>query len=320
MAMGYAQDGTEKKRLAAAIRRVYDDPYNAANPNAKTKPQEVQEREDKLLEQGMAEATMRRGSFIADIKRKSLSYPGEQFARYDDAGLVAEAMVRLGADVVFVNVDYNAYGGDLAELRSSVRAVRAVNDDAAVVMKDIVVDEIQIGLAKDAGADGIILIASVLGPALENFMNLATIIGLETIVECHTRNEVQAALDALAQNIMVSNRDRITGELFPDQAIKLAGMFPGSGGPLVTIAGGGVDSPEQMKKLLAVGYDGVVVGKTVMGSSRAPEFIRTVRDRTLLPAEFSQWGLDDLEFDVDGNVMPGPKKGVPSSTDPDAFL
>ncbi|KAL3803475.1 hypothetical protein HJC23_014023 [Cyclotella cryptica] len=319
MAMSYAQEGVERKRLAAALRRVYDDPYNIANPNAKQRSREELEREEKLLENGMAEATMRRGSFIVDIKRKSLSYPGEQFARYDDAGMVAEAMVRLGADVVLVNVDYHSYGGDLSELKSAVRAVRNVNDNAAVVMKDIVVDEIQLGIAKDAGADGIVLIASVLGPSLENFLNLATIIGLETIVECHTYNEVQAALDALAQNIMVSNRDRITGALIPDQAVKLAGMFPGSGGPIITIACGGIENTEQMKKLLAVGYDGVVVGKTVMGSARAPEFIRAVRDRTLLPAEFSQWGFDDLEFDMDGNVMPGPKKNIASPDDDNAF-
>jgi len=320
MAMGYAQEGIERKRLAAALRRVYDDPYNPANPDAKEKSPEQLEREEKMLENGLAEATMRRGSFIVDIKRRSLSYPREQFARYDDASLVAEAMVRLGADVVFVNVDYHSYGGDLGELKSAVKAVRGVNDEAAVVMKDIVVDEIQLGLAKEAGADGIVLIASVLGPALENFLNLATIIGLEVIVECHTYNEVKAALDALATNIMVSNRDRITGELIPDQAVKLAGMFPGSGGPIITIAGGGVTNTDQMKKLLAVGYDGVVVGKTVMGSPKAPEFIRAVRDRTLLPAEFSQWGLDDVEFDVDGNVMSGPKKGIPSATDDDVFM
>ncbi|KAL7533712.1 hypothetical protein ACHAXR_005396 [Thalassiosira sp. AJA248-18] len=157
-------------------------------------------------------------------------------------------------------------------------------------------------------------------PALENFLNLATVIGLETIVECQTFNEVQAALDALAQNIMVFNRDRITGQFVHDQAIKLAGMFPGGGGLIVTIAGGGVSTPDQMKKLLAVGYDGVVVRKTVMGSARAPEFIRTVRDRTLLPAEFSQWGLDDFEFDMDGNAMDGPKKDIPSPEDNDVFL
>ena len=81
-----------------------------------------------------------------------------------------------------------------------------------------------------------------------------------------------------------------------------------------------MSTPDQMKKLLAVGYGGVVVGRTVMGSARTPEFIRMVMDRTLLPAEFSQWGLDNVEFDMDGNVMSGPKKGVPSQDDEDVFM
>jgi hypothetical protein len=56
-----------------------------------------------------------------------------------------------------------------------------------------------------------------------------------------------------------------------------------------------------------------------MGSPAAPEFIRAVRDRTLLPAEFSQWGLEDVEFDMDGNVMTGPNRNVPSLDDEDVY-
>jgi indole-3-glycerol phosphate synthase len=229
-------------------------------------------------------------------------------------------MVRLGADAVFVNVDYAGYGGDFSELKSAIRAVRKVSKTAAVVMKDIVVDEIQLGLAKEAGADGILLIASVLGPALDNFLNLATTIGLETIVECHTYNEVQRALEACAQIILVSNYDRVNNVYHPNQAIQLAGLFPGSGGPIITLACGGIDDTEVMKRHLAVGYDGVIVGKAVMGSPRAPEFIRAVRDRTLLPAEFSQWGLEDVEFDMNGQVMAGTKKGIPSLGDDDVYM
>ncbi|KAL3941468.1 MAG: hypothetical protein SGBAC_004178 [Bacillariaceae sp.] len=311
MALGYAQESISEMKLARALRRVHDDKYNPANPNAEQEPEGDTERKQKLEEMGMAEMSMRRASFIVDIKRKSLSRPGETFCKFDNAGMVAEAMVRLGADVVFANVDFQSYGGDIAELKMVVQAVKKASKTAAVVMKDIVVDEIQLGLAKDAGADGILLIASVLGPALENFLDLATTIGLETIVECHTRNEVQRALDALAPNIMVSNYDRVAQRYFDDQAVKLAGMFPGSGGPIISIAGGNIDDPEVMKRHLAVGYDAVVVGKAVMGSTRAPEFIRVVRDRTLLPTELSQWGLEGVEFDKDGQPMPGPKAGMP---------
>lgn len=321
MALGYAVEdlGGREMKLAKALRRVYEDPENPANPNARPKTSEEEERAAKLLDVGMADAAMRRGSFVVDIKRRSLSRPGEQFARFDDTGMVADAMVSLGADAVFVNVDYEAYGGDLSELKSAIRAVREASPTAAVVMKDIVVDEIQLGLAKEAGADGILLVASVLGPALENFLDQATCMGLETIVECHTANEVEAALAALAQNIMVSNYDRIRGEYHPDQAYKLAGLFPGSGGPIITLAGGDITTTDQMKKLLAIGYDGVVVGKAVMGSTRAPEFIKCARDRTLLPAEFSQWGLDNYEFDPEGNLMDGPKKDVISAGDEGTF-
>mmetsp|Transcript_2257 Transcript_2257/g.3535 ORF Transcript_2257/g.3535 Transcript_2257/m.3535 type:complete len:171 (+) Transcript_2257:448-960(+) len=151
--------------------------------------------------------------------------------------------------------------------------------------------------------------AAVLGPSLDHLLTLATIIGLEIIVECHTKNEVERAIELVAQNIMVTNYDRVSGQYFPDQAIQLAGLFSGSGGPIIAIAGGGIETTDQMKNHLAVGYDGVVVGRTVMGSTKAPKFIRAVRDWTLLPAELSQWGID-AEFDPDGNVMDGPKKNI----------
>jgi indole-3-glycerol phosphate synthase len=329
MAMSYAQESVSPMRLAKALRRVYEDVANPAHPDYQ-EPGEDDDDDDaasnnkrtqQLKEIGMAELGMRRPSFLVDIKRMSrITHPGSPpFCNFDDAGQVAQAMVRLGADAVLINTDYNAYGGDLSELKAAVRAVREVSDTAAVVMKDLVVDEIQLGLAKEAGADGIVLMSSVLGPAMETFLNLATTIGLETIVECHTKDEVEQALSILAPTILVNNYDRIRQELHPEQAIRLAGLFPGSGGPIIALATGGIADTEHMKRHLNVGFDGILVGAAVMGSPRAPEFIRAVRDRTCLPAEFSSWGLDKAEFDVDGNYMPGPKADLPQPDDPTSF-
>jgi indole-3-glycerol phosphate synthase len=322
MAMSYAQESaTSPMRLAKALRRVYDDADNPANPNFKEEPDEKDDGNKKKKKSMTSDLDMRRGCFIVDIKRKSaLSHPRDgTFCNFDDAGMVAQAMVRLGADAVFINTDYHAYGGDMSELKSAVQAVQKVSSNnnnnsngrrAAVVMKDIVVDEIQLGLAKEAGADGIVLMSSVLGPALDSFLDLATVIGLETIVECHTRAELERALDICAPNIMINNFDRVRQEYHPQQAIQLAGLFPGSGGPIICLATGGIETVEQMKRHLAVGYDGVVVGKAVMGSPRAPEFIRAVRDQTLLPAELTAaWGLENVEFDVDGNAVRGQQGG-----------
>jgi indole-3-glycerol phosphate synthase len=130
-------------------------------------------------------------------------------------------------------------------------------------MKDIVLDELQVGMAKNVGVDGILLIVTVLGPALPNFLDLCTVVGLEAIVEVLTKNELDAALQAMAKNL------------------------------LVALACGGIESAEQIRELLCAGYDGVVVGKAIMGNARAPSLIQAVRDRPLLPAEFADWGLDD---------------------------
>lgn len=310
MAICYGQESGGAFRLAKALRRVYDDPHNKANPNyiaanatSSSMSEEELERQQIMAQHGMVDMAFRRPAFCVDIKRKSLSRPGEVFCRFDDASLVAEAMVKLGVDVVFINVDYPGYGGDLSELRSAVKAVHKASSRAAVVMKDIVVDEIQLGLAKEAGADGILLIASVLGPSLEYFLDLATTIGLEVIVECHTHSEVKRAMELMAMNILVSNYDRVQEMYYPDQAINMATEFPGSGGPIICIAGGGIDTPATMKRHLAAGYDAVVVGRACMGNKMAPKFIQEVRGRTFLPAEFAGLVHQGIEFDSQGNPI-----------------
>ena len=90
MAIGYALESEPPLKLAKALRRTYDDPTNPESDNYREPTEDELERTQKLLDNGMKDAVMRRGSFIVDIKRKSLSRPGETFARYDDAGYVPQ--------------------------------------------------------------------------------------------------------------------------------------------------------------------------------------------------------------------------------------
>ncbi|KAL3774797.1 hypothetical protein ACHAW5_004033 [Stephanodiscus triporus] len=82
MAMSYAQDSVEHKRLAAALHRVHDDPDNVANPNARRRLYDEVERGERLMEGGgLVELSMRRGSFVVDVGAGGgLGYPGETFA------------------------------------------------------------------------------------------------------------------------------------------------------------------------------------------------------------------------------------------------
>jgi indole-3-glycerol phosphate synthase len=49
--------------------------------------------------------------------------------------------------------------------------------------QDFIIHPLQLAQAVEAGATAAVLVASVLGPALEDVMDAATIMGTETIVE-----------------------------------------------------------------------------------------------------------------------------------------
>jgi len=248
----------------------------------------------------------RRASFTVDVKRRSHSCGADaEIATFDDAAPVAGAMASLGADCVFLNVDYQTYGGDLTELRPAVRAVREAArsrgdgkgqfEDTAVVLKDFVLHEMQIGMAKEAGADGVYLMSSVLGADLGDYMNCCTKVGLESVVEVHTPEEIERALTVGATVIVVNNWDRLRGTYYPDQAERVIDLIPVGAGVVTALASGRIKNAEEANRLIGLGYHGVVVGGAIMGSTSTPAFIRGVRDIDALPAEFSGWGMEDLE-------------------------
>ncbi|CAN0487382.1 unnamed protein product, partial [Phaeothamnion confervicola] len=68
------------------------------------------------------------------------------------------------------------YGGDVADLKAIVRALDGIERGSGlpVVMKDIILHPIQIALAAESGAAGVVLVAGVVGPRLEDLLNAAT--------------------------------------------------------------------------------------------------------------------------------------------------
>ena len=90
----------------------------------------------------------------------------------------------------------------------------------------------------------------------------------------------------------------MSGRYFPGQAEKVQSMFPGSG-PLVTIACGDLNTPDVCRNVLSSGFDGVVVGKAIMGNDKAPQFIKAVRNRRMMPAQYMSSGIDDADLDMD---------------------
>ena len=126
---------------------------------------------------------------IAEIKRSSPS-AGQIAAGDEDIIARARAYEAGGAAAISVLCEPHWFGGSIDDLRA-VRAAVAV----PVLAKDFVVEEIQLGMLRAAGADLVLLLAVLhSGKQLAHLVDAAFELGLEPLVEVHDVRELDRAL------------------------------------------------------------------------------------------------------------------------------
>src|SRR5688500_16933398 len=109
-----------------------------------------------------------------------------------------------GACAISVLTEEDFFLGSMDDLRAVRRSV-----SVPVLRKDFVVDELQIYEAAKSGADAVLLIVAALdAKQLKDFKRLAeNELGMDALVEVHTRDEIETAKDLGAGLIGVNNRD-----------------------------------------------------------------------------------------------------------------
>ncbi|HEX2209337.1 MAG TPA: indole-3-glycerol phosphate synthase TrpC [Longimicrobium sp.] len=192
---------------------------------------------------------------LAEVKRRSPSAgdirPGA------DPVEVARAYVEGGAAALSVLTDREYFGGDLDFLRA-VRAAVSV----PVIRKDFIIHPVQVWEARAAGADAILLIVRILEqqPLLE-LHGLATGLGMDVLVEAHTAEELDRALEAGSTLVGVNNRDLDTFVTDLDLCVRLAPRVPAR----VTYVGeSGIRTARDVDRLGAAGIDAILVGESLM--------------------------------------------------------
>ena len=192
---------------------------------------------------------------IAEVKRSSPS-KGTLAEIADPAALAMEYEAG-GAAAISVLTEERRFGGSLDDL---VRVRCAVS--VPVLRKDFVVTAYQLFEARAAGADLVLLIVAALSdPELVSLIERARSIGLTPLVEAHTPNEVQRAVDAGATIIGVNARDLQTLEVEPTTFARLAPLIPDG---IVRIAESGVRGPHDVIDLARAGADVVLVGEALV--------------------------------------------------------
>ncbi len=195
---------------------------------------------------------------IAEIKRRS---PSKGTLKADlDPATIARVYERGGAAAISVLVDTNFFGGSLEDLTAARSAV-----SIPVLCKEFIVDPYQIYEARLAGADAVLLLASVLDlGSLRQYRELCADLGMSALVEVHDRGELVAAIASGAEIIGINNRDLATFTVSLDVTRQLISQVPPH---IVTVSESGIHTSEDRKHIAALGVDAMLIGEGLIAAS-----------------------------------------------------
>lgn len=201
-----------------------------------------------------AHAALRRPGVgvIAEVKRSSPSKG--QLAEITDPAQLASDYAAGGARCISVLTEGRWFGGSLEDL-TAVRA--AVN--VPILRKDFVISSYQVHEARAYGADLVLLIVAALEQkVLVGLLERIESLGMTALVEVHTEEEADRALEAGARVIGVNARNLRTLEV--DRSV-FERIAPGLPNDVVKIAESGVRGPHDLIRYASAGADAVLVGE-----------------------------------------------------------
>ncbi|MDP9398528.1 MAG: indole-3-glycerol phosphate synthase TrpC [Actinomycetota bacterium] len=192
---------------------------------------------------------------IAEVKRSSPSRG--PLATITDPAALALDYERGGACMISVLTEGRRFGGSLDDLD----AVRAAVD-VPLLRKDFILTSYQLWETRAHGADvALLLVVALEQNALVSLIERAHSLGLTPLIEVHTAEEVQRAVDAGARVIGVNARDLRTLQVDRATFARLAPLVPEG---IVRIAESGVRGPHDVIDYARAGAGAVLVGETLV--------------------------------------------------------
>lgn len=194
-------------------------------------------------------------NIIAEVKRSSPSKGS--LAEISDPVSLARQYEEAGAAMVSVLTERRRFGGSLEDL-IAVRTGIGI----PVLRKEFMVDEYQFFEARAAGADAVLLIVAALSKSqLKDFYDLATELGMAALVEVHTREEIEDALEINPRIIGVNSRNLKTLEIDLSAFKVLIPEIPSS---VIRIAESGISTRSEVELAQESGASAILVGETLV--------------------------------------------------------
>jgi indole-3-glycerol phosphate synthase len=207
---------------------------------------------------------------IAELKKASPSL-GVIRAEYDPASLARELELA-GAAAISVLTEEDFFSGSLADLKEARKVA-----NIPILRKDFIVDPWQVWESRAVGADSFLLIAAVLSDAmLGNLLQLGRSLGMEPLVEVHSREELDRVMGAEARIIGVNNRDLHDFRVRLETSLELIDQIPKE---CVAVSESGLRSYEDLARLRQNGFDAFLMGERLMKSPSPAGALRNFLDR-----------------------------------------
>jgi indole-3-glycerol phosphate synthase len=210
-------------------------------------------------------------NIIAEFKRRSPS-KGE-IRRNADPVRITSGFEAAGAAAVSVLTESDYFDGSLDDLSAVRQAI-----SLPILRKDFIVDEYQVYESAAAGADALLLIVAVLDDeTLNRLRRLAeNELGMDALIEVHTKDELSRALDVGARLVGVNNRNLATFEVSLETSVELA---PIAADKVILISESGIQTVDDIQRLRGVGYRGFLIGESLMRATDPSEALREFTQR-----------------------------------------
>jgi indole-3-glycerol phosphate synthase len=204
---------------------------------------------------------------IAEVKRSSPS-KGSLSAITDPAALAEQYQIA-GASVISVLTEERRFKGSLADL-TAVRSRVSI----PILRKDFMVDEYQFFEARAHGADVVLLIVAALAKSqLRDFYDLATDLGMAVLIEVHTADELERAMEISPRIIGVNSRNLKTLEVNPSAFAELIPRIPNE---VIRVAESGISRRADVEFAQSHGADAILVGEALVTSADANLAMRSL--------------------------------------------
>ncbi len=220
--------------------------------------------------------TLENNRFVSIITEVKFSSPSQgKIRNIEEVNNIVHNMEKGGSSGISVLTQPHSFEGSLENLSNTRKTTKL-----PILMKDIIIDEVQIDAAKKLGADVILLIEKCFknkSDKLDNLIKYAHNKDIEILLEVDSEDEFERSIKRNADIIGINNRDLETLEIDMNKTLRILEKF-GENYDKPIITESGIESINDIKNISKSGIRGCLIGTSIMRSNNIENKVKELSE------------------------------------------